>query len=200
MIAVVVQLYCLVLLWSASHAWTFKSKCLCTIATRSQHRKSIIFLSNTVSRPQIRLYNKLSSAEDDVLPDKAQVRISLEGPHSANPLFRAEVKKELTFFRGCHGLFIEITPSTVLIVAEGKRVQLDRFLSWLKQFSIPLTKRKPNFQSPRMMVDIRDIRWETFSGRLTGFQASNKAPDLTEWMETCGEKGSELRAGTDESV
>lgn len=137
-------------------------------------------------------------------PEKSRLRLLVDGPHATNALFRAELKKELTFFRGCAASFTEITPTSALIIAEGKTRQLDKFIDWVKLYSTPLTQRKPNFQGPSMTIYIADTQWESFSGNMRGFSSSSDAPELgaLEGAQLEGDGRMDARAmtGTDESV
>jgi hypothetical protein len=45
-------------------------------------------------------------------------------PNVNNAIFRAELKKELTFFRGCSAQFLQISDTRAEVVAEGKTIQL----------------------------------------------------------------------------
>jgi len=51
----------------------------------------------------------------DVSPpssELARLKITVQGSAVTNPVFRADVKKELTFYLGCGGQFNEINQNT----------------------------------------------------------------------------------------
>jgi hypothetical protein len=82
---------------------------------------------------------------------KARIELSVKGASVNNALFRGEVKKELTFLRGCNAVFkaSETDIEVAEIVAEGKTEKIASFLKWLDSLSIDFSMRKPNFIGPR---------------------------------------------------
>lgn len=131
--------------------------------------------------------------------ERARLVVHITGKHATNPLFRAELKKELTFFRGCGATFDELGPELAIITTEGRTTQLDKFLQWLKAFSVELTQRKPSFQSPSLIIYIRSLQWQDFKGDLSGFVTSN-APRSLEAVAGEGMMEARNMMGTDESV
>jgi acylphosphatase len=121
---------------------------------------------STIERKKSPLY-AISEKETDVV--KARISVALNGPHAIHPLFRAELKKELTFFRRCSGKFNEINTNSAHIIAEGKKQQLERFIQWLEKYSVPLVKRKVSFQGPSLLVYVHELKWEEYNGDLKGF-------------------------------
>lgn len=144
------------------------------------------------------------SLTTDHLPtaEKARLFLKVIGQHSVNPLFRAELKKELTFFRGCGAYFSETGPDSAIIIAEGKTAQLEKFIHWLQLFSVALSERKPSFQSPNLVVHIKEKQWEDYTGKLKGFQTKHDAPELEDTLALQKEGVMEAKnmLGTDESV
>eukprot|EP01031_Cornospumella_fuschlensis_P042511 gene42511-51937_t len=108
--------------------------------------------------------------------EKAQLSVLLQGEHSTNALFRAELKKEVTFFRGCAAHFAETSPKSARLVAEGKTAQLMHVLEWLRAYEKPLNERKASFQGPSLVVQISEVSWGEFGGALRGFSSQSAAP------------------------
>ena len=134
--------------------------------------------------------------------DKARVRLVIEGPSVNNPVFRAELKKELTFFRGCKGKHIvqRGNANKAEIIGEGKTSALVKFLDWMSEFKEG-AKRKPNFQGPLITINISSLEWQPFVGDLDGFSTSDSAPQLgSAGDDTDGTMEAKNMAGTDESV
>lgn len=115
--------------------------------------------------------------------EKARLQLSLTGPHASHQLFRAELKKELTFFRGCDALFYEIDATASVIIAEGKTKSLEKFVSWVQVYGTELRLRKPNFQGPSLMIFIENIVWSPFVGDLEGFTVNQGAPPVARKLE-----------------
>ena len=112
--------------------------------------------------------------------------------HYQIALFRAEVKKELTFFRGCPAIFSNRNENISEITTEGKTTQIVKFVKWLNALGSEETLkweaeismssilfhltiiifhltyfylfRKPNFQGPRLDVSIEDTKFMDFVG------------------------------------
>lgn len=101
--------------------------------------------------------------------EKSRLELVCTGKSIDSPLFRAELKKELNFFRGCAGKY-DLNPSTNVleVVGEGKTKQLIRFLEWMKSMTTELNTRKPSFQGPAIMIKIDKAKWTTFQGDLKG--------------------------------
>ena len=90
-----------------------------------------------------------------------------------------------------------------IIVAEGKRTQLEKFVGWLEAFAVPIGSRRPTFQGPALQVTTERQKWEAFSGDIAkGFFVSHDVPRLADGSGGQGEGQLEARsmAGTDESV
>ena len=104
--------------------------------------------------------------------DKARLVVQLSGPSVTSALFRAELKKELVFFRGCKGHFAPTTCKTedavceATITCEGKTKQIERFVGWLAALSVDVALRPPNFQGPRMTAYMTAIDWVDYVGDL----------------------------------
>lgn len=134
--------------------------------------------------------------------DRARLTLVIAGPSIGNALFRAELKKELTFFRGASAEFTINSDETLgTIVAEGKREQLERFMGWVDVLCSDVITRKPSFQGPALVIELLSQRWDAHSGALArGFSASKEAPTLA--AESAVEKSMDASsmAGTDESV
>lgn len=77
--------------------------------------------------------------------EKARLVVQLSGPSVTSALFRAELKKELCFFRGCRAYFDPHDAQSNLI-CEGQTKQIKRFIEWLSALSTDLSERKANFQ------------------------------------------------------
>ena len=77
---------------------------------------------------------------------KSRIEVKISGPTVNNALFRAELKKELTFFRGCSASYKKCDETHVELNAEGKTAQIVKFLHWLDTFSRDTSERKPSFQ------------------------------------------------------
>lgn len=137
---------------------------------------------------------------------KQRLRVEVMGPHATNALFRAELKKELTFYRGCSAFFAETGRESAVILAEGRTMQLQKFLGWLKVFGTELNERKPNFQGPSLIVRIVQMQWEGYTGDLKGFMTANEAPEISSMagIQVYRKEGGVMEAGsmagTDESV
>lgn len=154
-----------------------------------------------------RFYPRWSAAVagDESEAEKARLNIIVNGPHATNALFRAELKKELTFFRGCGASFTETAADSAVIIAEGKKVQLEKFLAWLQFYGTELVQRKPSFQSPSLTVHIKEMNWQPFGGDLKGFISANAVPDLSSLASgdspaAEGRMDARSMTGTDESV
>jgi hypothetical protein len=149
--------------------------------------------------------------------DKARLALQISGPSVTSALFRAELKKELCFFRGCRAFFKtdprNIQSDVAELVCEGKTVQMVRFLEWLNALSTDISERKANFQGPSLVSYITKLDWQDFKGDLKpGFSSSEEAPSLDTgseedlWTEVFADSGdgsqieAKSMAGTDESV
>ena len=131
----------------------------------------------------------------------SKVVILLKGPNVNNALFRASLKKELTFYRGCAAVYKELSAESSEITAEGKTEQLVRFFDWLSTLGTELSKRKPNFQGPTLVINIEKVQWKDYTGNLKGFSANVDAPQISpEVTESDGTLEAKSMTGTDESV
>ena len=135
----------------------------------------------------------------------ARLRLRIKGDSVSSAIFRAELKKELTFFYGCGAQLI--TPydgqeCEAEIIAEGRVASLMRFLSiWLRGLSSPMNIRKPNFQGPPLIIEVMEGNWGAYLGQLgRKFEVSaGPPPSLAEVQDgTMTEVRSMM--GSDESV
>ena len=94
----------------------------------------------------------------------SRLRVTISGPSISTALFRAELKKELCFFRGCRASFA--TPDTLSgvseLICEGRTLQISRFLVWLEALSVEISSRKANFQGPSLLAYIDKVAWEEY--------------------------------------
>jgi hypothetical protein len=141
-----------------------------------------------------------------VLPDipsteKARLKLVVKGPSVGSALFRAELKKELTFFRGCACLFsYDDSKESAEIISEGKTQQLIKFFDWCVKLNEDMSQRKPSFQGPPLFLSIDKASWEEYQGDLKGFTAENDIPMLGKGASDATIKEAISMAGTDESV
>lgn len=136
--------------------------------------------------------------------EKSRLRLVVSGrpEYLESALFRAELKKELTFFRGCAGLCsLNKATQKLEIVGEGKTKQLIRFLEWLTTLTTELVNRKPTFQGPALKIAIESVLWQPFEGSIEGFATSTEAPLVSaETVVDTAKVEAKNIAGTDESV
>ena len=94
----------------------------------------------------------------------SRLRVTISGPSISTALFRAELKKELCFFRGCRASFA--TPDSLSgvseLICEGRTLQISRFLVWLEALSVEISSRKANFQGPSLLAYIDKVAWEDY--------------------------------------
>ena len=83
--------------------------------------------------------------------EKTRLVLQIKGDTVNNALFRAELKKELTFFRGCSAVYIQNGADTAEVVTEGKTKKLASFLEWLSALSLSVSQRRPSFQGPSLV-------------------------------------------------
>lgn len=143
---------------------------------------------------------------------KSRLKLSVTGPSVGNALFRAELKKELVFFRGCGATFHHEGSANggierVDIVCEGKTAQLKRFMEWLNVLGTELNTRKPSFQGPAMIVKVTSTEWTDFVGDISGFEATSCNTECTDEPPVLFEGAQDVKTleaksmtGTDESV
>lgn len=79
-------------------------------------------------------------------------------------LFRAELRKELSFYRGCNATYQCDEDGSVHVIAEGKTTQLSRFVSWLGTLEKDIANRKRSFQSPYLAANVSQLTWEPYRG------------------------------------
>jgi hypothetical protein len=134
--------------------------------------------------------------------DKARVVFKLKGAALSTALFRAELKKELTMFRGCPArLELYSSQKEAALFAEGKAANLKRFGDdWLRTYTLPASERKASFQGPVMQVQVTSAKWEPFKQELKGFVSTVEAPMLDSTKPQQGQTEASAMAGTDESV
>lgn len=164
------------------------------------------FISSGKVASSIRRTMTLNSLDT---PDSKQNRlqIKIEGPHVNNAVFRAELKKELTFFRGCPAIYTIASAETASILTEGKSAQLTKFLRWLEVLGTSMVSRKPNFQGPSMVINIISKDWQEYKGDIVGFTVDNEFLRLRDAAQLDEGDSLEKRLievssmmGTDESV
>ena len=135
-----------------------------------------------------------SSAINVPNSELARLSVICSGKSSASALFRASLKKELCFYRGCSGVYsYDEKKDTVEIVSEGRTKQLARFIDWLTTLSRPMIERKPNFQGPPLVIAVDRLEWLPHRGDLAGF-SGGEAPAIAL------ESDAKNMAGVDESV
>jgi hypothetical protein len=134
--------------------------------------------------------------------DKCRVVFKLKGTSLASALFRAELKKELTMFRGCPARFeLYSSQKEAAIIAEGRTTPLKRFADdWLRTITLPASERKASFQGPLLEVQVTSAKWEPFKSELKGFAATVDPPPLDSAKSSPGTLDASTMAGTDESV
>jgi hypothetical protein len=133
--------------------------------------------------------------------EKTKLRVVCSGKSIESASFRAELKKELTFFRGCSGIYnLDSSNQKLEIVGEGKTKQLIRFMDWLTSLTTELVTRKVSFQGPPLVIKIEDIKWDVFGGSIHGFTATNEAPKISDTPTDAKTTEAKNMAGTDESV
>lgn len=108
---------------------------------------------------------KLNAASSEVpTAPNSRLRVTISGPSITSALFRAELKKELCFFRGCRASFV--TPDNLSgvseLTCEGRTTQISRFLVWLEALSVEVANRKANFQGPSLVAYIDKMAWEEY--------------------------------------
>jgi acylphosphatase len=133
--------------------------------------------------------------------EMSKMVLQVSGQSVDSAVFRAELKKELTFFRACHGEYLIHGTDKAEIVAEGKTKQLEKFIVWVSSLTRKFEERTPTFVGPPIVIEIEDMKWEAFSGSMKGFRASEEPPDLDSGAN--GEEGVlEARnfMGTDEGA
>ena len=184
------------------HTWSFimmtrslpraRDHCL---ARRSLPRVVVVSMSGVDSI--------LSKTPSDEL---SCARFKISGDLLGTAIFRAELKKELTFFYGCGAEFI--TPidgrrDRAELICEGKTSKIVRFCKgWLNTMQSPLNTRKVSFQGPRILVHVDDAQWESYTGNVKGFTTIVPPPSILGETEIPDGKvfESTRMAGTDESV
>lgn len=123
----------------------------------------------------------LSALLSSVPPQpKSRVKLQLKGASVGTAQFRADLKKELTFYRGCAAtLQIAATASEATLTTEGKTASLLKFFDWLGVLELPAAERKANFQGPSLVVTAGAGQWMDFVGDLKGFSSPDQeAPPL----------------------
>lgn len=128
-----------------------------TPAKLAAHNSAISFRENS--------YIKLNAASAEVpTAPNSRLRVTISGPSITSALFRAELKKELCFFRGCRASFV--TPDNLSgvseLTCEGRTTQISRFLVWLEALSVEVANRKANFQGPSLVAYIDKMAWEEY--------------------------------------
>jgi len=141
--------------------------------------------------------------------EKSRLHLTIQGKSCVSALFRAELKKELNFYRGCSGIYKKasaFSDETVDIISEGKTASLIKFLDWIEIMTKDISERKANFQRESLIVKLLEVKWENYKGDIKGFHFLTDSPSLNELNSASnndhGSKKIEANtmAGTDESV
>jgi len=176
------------------------NNCILSFSTFVSTRKYVSSIRRTMTS---------LDTKDNVTPESKQtrLRINVEGPHVNNAVFRAELKKELTFFRGCPAVYTIASADSATILTEGKTAQLTKFLRWLEVLGTSMVSRKPNFQGPSLVIHIISKDWQEYKGDLRGFSVENdmlRSRDASQLVEdgSLEQRLIEVSSmmGTDESV
>ena len=122
----------------------------------------------------------LASSAEAPSTVNSRLKVSISGPSISSALFRAELKKELCFFRGCRASFISSDSLTGVseLICEGKTVQISRFITWLEALSVEVSNRKANFQGPSLVAYIDKIAWEEYKVEIMLFHKNNHSEML----------------------
>ena len=132
--------------------------------------------------------------------EKARLVVQLTGPSVSSALFRAELKKELCFFRGCRAYF-DPSDAQSNLICEGQTKQIKRFIEWLNALSTDVSERKANFQGPSLVAYITALSWEPAKGDLAaGFSCSTDVPTLEGVIKSSSDSDGKKMMGSDESV
>ena len=120
-----------------------------------------------VKQTTFNLYAELSPSIEAPTTVNSRLMVTISGPSISSALFRAELKKELCFFRGCRALFSapDNLSGLSVLTCEGKTAQIVRFLTWLEQLSTEVSDRKANFQGPSLVAYIDKMSWEEYTVR-----------------------------------
>ena len=178
-------------------------KMRCDTSHTSRRNVGIPYMCGDIIVSPYKVIDALTSSHTE--EKSASVRLRIKGDSVNSAIFRAELKKELTFFYGCGARFI--TPYNgqeceAEVIAEGRVASIKRFLGiWLKGRSSPMNTRKPNFQGPPLIVEVLEGEWGTYSGQLgRRFETSaGPPPSVAEVQDgTMAEVRSMM--GSDESV
>ena len=141
------------------------------------------------------------------LPEEksARLRLHIKGGSISTAIFRAELKKELTFFYGCGAKFT--TPyngkeDEAEILAEGRVSSFKRFLGiWVKGICSPMNTRKPNFQGPPLIIEVLEGEWGAHSGSFgKKFELSAGPPPSLQGAQDGSMAEARSMMGSDESV
>lgn len=139
--------------------------------------------------------------------EKSRLHLTIQGKSCVSALFRAELKKELNFYRGCNGVYKKsniFSDDTVEIISEGKTSSLMKFLNWIEIMTKDISERKANFQGESLSVKLLKAKWENYKGDFKGFQFLSDSPSLDEIYNPNNNdnenRKKESMAGTDESV
>lgn len=142
-----------------------------------------MFMTTGSELVQIMIATQIPSTPET---EKSQLSLILSGPMVNSAIFRAgikfwklstantnyfsftDLKKELTFFRGCGCVFRTQKQKDKIIgeiCAEGKTKQLARFIEWCMVLTTPLATRKPNFQGPSILLKLETASWNDYTVR-----------------------------------
>ena len=147
---------------------------------------------------QRRLFFGGRPADDE---SKARLEVKLTGPSVTTALFRAELKKELVFFRGCRGYFAGGADGAATVIAEGRTKQIARFVEWLDALKADVSERKANFQGPSLVAYVQSLEWMDAKDDLpAGFTCAEEPPALSTTSLSSDEEGEGKMVGSDESV
>lgn len=137
--------------------------------------------------------------------DNSRIRLHVKGTSVSGPVFRAEMKKELTFYYRCGAKFT--TPyqgkeDEAEIVAEGKTSSLKRFIgNWVKGVCSPMEVRKPSFQGPPLVIEVLEGAWEQTKEEYKSgvFETASEPPTIA-GIRADGQREASSMMGSDESV
>lgn len=73
-------------------------------------------------------------------------------------------------------------------------------MDWIHGLEVDISLRKPSFQGPRFMINVVDEVWDSFDGKMKGFQSTDEAPSLPQGATDSNSMEAKNMTGTDESV
>ena len=132
---------------------------------------SFMQLRNRIVKQTACIHANLLPSIETPTTANSRLTVTISGPSISSALFRAELKKELCFFRGCRALFSapDNLSGLSVLTCEGKTTQIVRFLTWLEQLSTEVSDRKANFQGPSLVAYIDKMSWEDYTVRINHY-------------------------------